>query len=85
MESALISFRLLNFLVEDKGLEGLGGGRCAVQRRIADGGRGSGLIGQWLRDLEIVQRWRTNGPRIAENGLVIAVKDGELGRVGLSC
>ena len=84
MEDTLIRRGVLKLVVDHEGLDGLGRSGGAVQGNVA-GSRGRGrLVGQRLRDGEVVERWRTDGPRVAENGLRVAVHDGELGSVGLS-
>lgn len=78
----LIRCALLILSVKDKFLEGIHGGGGAVQRNKANGGRRSGLVSQRLGNLEVVERWRPNGPRVAEDSFLIAVNDGEFRRVG---
>lgn len=80
---ALIRGGLLVLAVNDKLLEGLGGGGGAVQGDIADSGRGSRLVGKGLGDLEVVQRWRADRPRVAKDGFLVAVDGSKLGGVRL--
>ena len=80
---ALIRGNLLVLAVDEQLLERLGGGGSAVQGQETSGGGGSRLVGQRLGDLEVVERRRADRPRVAEELLLIAVDDGELGRVGL--
>lgn len=82
MEDALVRGGLLVFAVHEQLLEGLGSCGSAVQGQEADRRRGGGLVGERLGNLEVVQRWRANRPRAAENLLVVTVDDGEFGRVG---
>lgn len=84
MPVALVRGSLLVLSVHEELLKGLGGSGSAVQGQETNGGRGSRLVGQGLGNLEVVERRRTDGPRVAEKLLLIAVDDGELGRVGLS-
>jgi len=79
---ALIRLPLLVLLIEDKFLQRVGSGGIALQRDIASSGRGSGLVGQRLGDVEEVDRRRANRPRIAENGLIVTIKDRKLRGVG---
>ena len=80
---ALVRRSLLVLVVDEEGLEGLGRGRSAVQGKEADGSSRSGLVGQGLGDLEVVQRRRADGPRVAEDLFLVAIDHGELGRVWL--
>lgn len=85
MEETLIRHDLFKVVVQYQLLESVHSGGSAVQRLVTDcSGRG-GLIGQGLWDLEVVQRWGTDGPRVAEERLSIAINDAELGRVRLGC
>ena len=79
---ASVWLNLLNLIVDDKLLDGLGGGGGAVQWQVAGGGYGRRLVSQGLGDLEVVQRRRADRPRVAEDALGFAVKVRELGRVG---
>jgi hypothetical protein len=81
MEDALIRLNLLDLVVDDKLLERLGGSGGLVQRPVANGGDGRRLVSHGLGDLEVVQRRRADGPRVAEDVLRFAVEVGELGRI----
>jgi hypothetical protein len=83
VKDALIRFNLLDLVVDDKLLERLGGGSRLVQRLVANGGDGRRLVSHGLGDLEVVQRRRADGPRVAEDVLGFAVEVGELGRIWL--
>jgi hypothetical protein len=83
VEDALVRRRVLELTVNNELLDGLGGGRCAVQGEEARSGGRSGLVGQRLGDGKVVDGWRADGPRVAENWFIIAVENGELGSVGL--
>lgn len=82
VEGALVRSNVVDLVVENELLEGLGGGRGAVQRLVAELRDGRGLIGQRLGDGELDQRWRAKGPRVAEDVLLFAVKEAKLGRGG---
>jgi hypothetical protein len=83
VEDALIRLNLLDLVVDDKVLERLDGGGGLVQRLVANGGDGRRLVRHRLGDLEVVQRRRADGPRVAEDVLSFAVEVGELGRIWL--
>lgn len=53
VEETLIGRDLINLIVDDKLLEGLSGGRGAVQRLVAELGNGRRLISQRLGDAEL--------------------------------
>jgi hypothetical protein len=83
VEDAFIRRGVVQLLVNDEGLDGFGSGRSAVQGNISDRGGRRGLISQRLWNGELVERWRTDRPGIAENRLLIAVNGGKLGRIRL--
>lgn len=62
MEDSLVWLNLLNLVVDDELLDGLGGGRRAVQGLVADSGNWRRLVGKRLGDLEVVDRGRADGP-----------------------
>lgn len=83
MEGSLVRFYLLNLIVDNKGLERLGGGGGTVQGLVADDWDGRRLVRQRLGDRERVQRRGSDAPRVAKDVFSLAVKVRELGRVGL--
>lgn len=83
VENALVGRNLVNLVVDDKLLEGLGGGRGAVQGLVAELRNGRRLVGQGLGDAELDQRRRADGPRVAEDVLLLAVEETKLRRRGL--
>lgn len=56
MEGTLVWGDLLNLVVNDELLEGLGGGAGAVQGLVANYGDGRRLVSHGLGDLEVVER-----------------------------
>lgn len=83
MERTLVRRDGIDLLVNNKLLEGLGGGRGAVQGLVAELRNGRRLVGQRLGDTELDQRGRAKGPRITEDVLLLAVEEAKLGRGGL--
>jgi hypothetical protein len=83
VEDTLIRLDLLDLVIENQVLDGLRGGRGAVKGLVAHSRNRRGLVSQRLRDLEIVERRRADGPRIAKDVVNLAVEVGELGRVRL--
>lgn len=83
MEDALVRRDLLDLVVQDQILENLRGGRGAVQGLVAHRWDRRRLVSQRLRDLEVVERGRADGPRVAEDVVDFTVEVGELGCVGL--
>lgn len=84
VEGTLVRSNLVNLVVNNKLLEGLGSGRGAVQGLVAVLRNGRRLVSQRLGDAELDQRRRANGPRVAEDVLLLAVEEAELGRRGRS-
>jgi hypothetical protein len=82
VEGTLVRGNLVNLVLKNKLLEGLGGGRGAVQGLVAVLGDGRGLISQRLGDVELDQRRRANAPRVAQDLLLLAVEVTKLGRRG---
>lgn len=83
VEEALVRLDIFNLVVDDQCFERLRGGAGAVQRLVPHHGDGRRLVGQRLGDGEVVERWRADGPRVAEKCLFFAVEVGEFGRAGL--
>lgn len=65
VERALIRSNIVDLVVDNKLLEGLGGGRGSVQGLVAELRYGRRLVGQRLGDGELDQRRRAKGPRVA--------------------
>lgn len=84
VEETLIGCNLLDLIVENQCLEGLSRGAGAVQGLVSDDWDRRRLVSQRLGDGEIIQRRRANGPRVAEDVILLAVKISELRRVRLS-
>jgi hypothetical protein len=82
VEGTLVRGNLVNTVLKDELLEGLGGGRGAVQGLVAVLGNGRGLVSQRLGDVELDQRRRADAPRVAEDVLLLAVEVAKLGRRG---
>ena len=83
MEGTLVWGDLLNLVVNDELLEGLGGGAGAVQGLVANDGDGRRLVSHRLGDLEVVERWCADRPCVAEERLGFAIKVRKLGRIRL--
>lgn len=83
VEKTLVRRNGIDLVVDDELLERLGGGRGAVQGLVAELGDGRRLVGQRLGDAELDQGGRADGPRVAEDVLLLAVDEAELGRRGL--
>lgn len=82
VEVAPVRLNLSNFIIDNELLDRFRGSGSAVQCLVASDRDRRRLVGEWLRDLEEVQRRRVNGPRVAQNTLGFAVQVRELGRVG---
>lgn len=83
MPVAFVRSNLLVLSIHEQLLEGLGSGRGAVQWQEANGGSRGGLVSQRLGNLEVIEGWRADRPRVAEKLLLITVDDGKVGRVWL--
>lgn len=79
VEGTLVRGNLVNFVLKYQLLEGLGGGRGAVQGLVAVLGNGRGLVSQRLGEVELDQRRRAETPRVAEDVLLLAVEEAKLG------
>lgn len=83
MEDALVGSDLLDLVVDNQLLQCLRGSAGAVQGLISHNRDRRRLISQRLGDGEVVDRRRADGPRVAENVLLLAIEVGKLGRVRL--
>lgn len=83
VEETLIGLDLLNLVVHNQVLEGLGSCRGTVQGLVADSRNGRRLISKGLGDLEVVERGCANRPSVAKDILDFAVKVSKLGRIWL--
>jgi hypothetical protein len=78
MPWALVWSHFFIFFIDNELFEGLGGSRGAVQVNVTSSWRWRGLVCQRLRYIEVVNRRRTDGPRVAQDGLLITVENREL-------
>lgn len=82
VEGTLVRCDLVNLVLQDKLLEGLGRGRGAVQGLVAVLGNRRRLVSQRLGNVELDQRRCADAPRVAEDVLLLAVDVAKLGRRG---